>query len=165
MSADLEKGIQLSSLFSDGMVLQRETEVPVWGWGPAGSEIEVRFKGQISTACCDDEGKWMVRLSPHPASSDPADMTIQMGSDSVTIRNVVVGEVWLASGQSNIEISFEVLLEIPRNSRVQSVMEYVTEEMCSARDPLLRQIRVPEATSLPRRKQNLLCELFISDFL
>lgn len=92
--------VRPNPLFSDGMVLQRGMPVPVWGTADNGERVTVSFQGQsVSTTARD--GKWMVRLRPLQAGG-PAEMTIT-GTNSVPIRNVLVGEVWLCSGQSNMQ--------------------------------------------------------------
>ena len=88
------------SLFSDNMVLQRETNVPVWGTASEGESITVEFEGQKLTTTAK-EGKWKVILKPLKAGG-PFTMTIK-GNNTVTIKNILVGEVWLCSGQSNME--------------------------------------------------------------
>ncbi|MFN3648883.1 MAG: sialate O-acetylesterase [Armatimonadota bacterium] len=88
-------------LFSDNMVLQQGKSVPVWGTARDGERVTVRFGTQtISTTARD--GKWMVRLRPLAASSDPQRMTIS-GDNTLTLNNVLVGEVWICSGQSNMQ--------------------------------------------------------------
>jgi sialate O-acetylesterase len=84
------------------MVLQRETKTPVWGMAGAGEKITVEFAGQKAEATANDQGRWRVELAPLPASSESREMTVR-GSNSVTLRDVVVGDVWLAGGQSNMD--------------------------------------------------------------
>lgn len=81
------------------MVLQRNHAVPVWGTATPGEEFAVEFAGQKKTAKADLDGKWMVTLAPMPANAEP--QVLKAGN--VTVRDVVIGEVWLASGQSNME--------------------------------------------------------------
>ncbi len=89
------------SLFSDGAVLQRDVHVPVWGTASDGEKVTVKFQEQeVSTTT--KEGRWLVRLQPLKAGG-PFTMTIT-GSNVVEIRDLLVGEVWLCSGQSNMEI-------------------------------------------------------------
>ena len=96
--------IELGSPFADNAILQREMDLPVWGWSKPGTKITVQFSGQQQTAETGKDGKWMVKLAPLKASDKPAEMVI---SDSegkkVTLNNVLVGEVWMASGQSNMQ--------------------------------------------------------------
>jgi sialate O-acetylesterase len=91
-----------ASLFRDGAILQRDKPVPIWGTADAGERIRVTFADQTRSTTADTEGRWSVTLDPLPASSTPATLTIT-GHDTVTLTDVLVGEVWLASGQSNME--------------------------------------------------------------
>ena len=94
--------VRLSRIFSDGMVLQREKPVPVWGFAKAGEKVRsASAAGEVATA--DEGGKWMVRLDAMPASA-PGEMTVA-GENTLTLRDVLVGEVWLCGGQSNMEMN------------------------------------------------------------
>jgi sialate O-acetylesterase len=93
--------VKLPNLFSDHMVLQQGAKVPVWGWAEDGEKITVEFKGQkVSTVA--KGGRWMVKLSRLKADATPATLKVT-GSNTIEIRNVLVGEVWIASGQSNMQ--------------------------------------------------------------
>ncbi len=96
-----------ASLFQDHMVLQREKPVKVWGSLTTGDEVTVSFAGQTKTATADKDGKWMVTLNPMPASSDGRTMTVDStrGRQKSGIKDVLVCEVWLCSGQSNMSYS------------------------------------------------------------
>lgn len=101
--------LELGSPFMNGMVLQREGDVPVWGWAEPGSEISVEFAGQQKTTMADKNGRWMVKLSPLEASATGQEFMVQRSAvggretETVTLKGVLVGEVWFASGQSNME--------------------------------------------------------------
>lgn len=90
------------SLFSDHMVLQRDADVPVWGTADAGTEVTVSFAGQTAATKATDDGNWKVALKPLKASADPQSMTVSSDGQTVTISNVLVGDVWIGSGQSNM---------------------------------------------------------------
>ncbi|OYV01764.1 MAG: sialate O-acetylesterase, partial [Verrucomicrobiales bacterium VVV1] len=96
--------IELGSPFLDNAILQREMPMPVWGWSKPGATITVEFAGQKESAKAGADGKWMLKLKPLTANSEPAEMLV---SDSdgkkVALKNILVGEVWHASGQSNME--------------------------------------------------------------
>lgn len=100
----LRAELELASPFSHHAVLQREVAVPVWGWetAPAGSTVVVRYAGQSKETRVSAAGSWRVDLDPMPANPTGSDLVV-VGSNTVTINDVVVGEVWLASGQSNME--------------------------------------------------------------
>ena len=92
----------LSEMFGNNMVLQQGLDVPVWGEAEPGEKISVCIQGQITETCADSDGKWEVRLKPLYAS-EKEEMTILGQSESIRLSNVAVGEVWIASGQSNME--------------------------------------------------------------
>jgi sialate O-acetylesterase len=89
--------------FGDGMVLQREMKVPVWGAADPGAKVTVAFAGQTKEAQADDKGAWRVELDPMTASAENRVMTVASGADKTVLKEVLVGEVWLCSGQSNME--------------------------------------------------------------
>lgn len=99
--------VRLPSVIGSSMVLQRDRPVPVWGWAAPGEKVSVAFAGQLKTATADADGKWRVDLDALPASSEPRSMVIGSATNlpSITLTNVVVGEVWLCSGQSNMQMS------------------------------------------------------------
>ena len=96
--------IELGAPFRDNAILQREMPLPVWGWSKPASSVTVEFAGQKESAKAGADGKWMLKLKPLKASAEPAEMVV---SDSdgkkVALKNILVGEVWHASGQSNME--------------------------------------------------------------
>ena len=94
--------LEPASLFSDHAVLQRNAEVPVWGTAEAGSKVTVRFAGQTVSGSADSNGKWRVTLSPLEASAKERVMTIASGGVEKEICGLLVGEVWVGSGQSNM---------------------------------------------------------------
>ncbi len=90
------------SLLSDNMVLQRNTPVPIWGTAVDSKKVTVEFNGQTKSAKVND-GKWMVWLSAMKESLVPMEMHIRGAKDEVILHNILIGEVWLAGGQSNME--------------------------------------------------------------
>lgn len=94
--------LELNPLFTDHAVLQQELPVPVWGTAKSEQKVTVTFGEQEKTANADAEGNWMVILDPLVASADPAEMKVTAGEKSITISDVLVGEVWVGSGQSNM---------------------------------------------------------------
>jgi len=92
----------LPGVFGDHMVLQRESDVPVWGTATAGQQVIVRFAGQERTVAADEKGNWRVTLDPMPAANEGREMVVVAGDEETTFGDVVVGDVWLCSGQSNM---------------------------------------------------------------
>ena len=99
-AANLWADVRLPSLFSEHMVLQREAQTPVWGWATPGEQVTVAIGGQTQTARADAHGKWTVKLANLQAGG-PQKLTVQ-GKNSLSVNDVLVGEVWLGSGQSNM---------------------------------------------------------------
>lgn len=92
----------LAPLFCDHAILQRDQPVPVWGRANPGEHITVSYRGQVVGTTTDRDGRWTVTLEPMSAAIEPADLVVA-GQTTVTVHDVLVGEVWLASGQSNME--------------------------------------------------------------
>ena len=101
-SACLGGELKLSAIFADHMVLQQEMKVPVWGVAAPKANVKVTFNGQEKEAAADAEGKWQIKLDELKASATPSAMTVTSGDESQTVKDVLIGEVWLCSGQSNM---------------------------------------------------------------
>jgi hypothetical protein len=95
--------IELGSPFLDNAILQREMPLPVWGWSKPGATVTVEFAGQKDSTKAGADGKWMLKLKPLTASAEPAEMVVQESGNKLVLKNILVGEVWHASGQSNME--------------------------------------------------------------
>jgi sialate O-acetylesterase len=95
--------VRMPALFGDHMVLQQETKLPVWGTADVGEKVTVTLGDHTSTAITDNHGKWRVDLKPFPATSKALTLTVA-GSNTLTFQDVLVGDVWVASGQSNMEV-------------------------------------------------------------
>lgn len=96
--------LELGAPFADNAVLQRELSVPIWGWSKPGTEVTVEFAGQKKSAKAGENGKWMLNLDALTASAEPREMTIsEKSGEAKTLKNLLVGEVWMASGQSNMQ--------------------------------------------------------------
>ncbi|KRD62664.1 hypothetical protein ASE40_02425 [Flavobacterium sp. Root935] len=93
--------VRMPLIFSDGMVLQRDKQIPIWGFADPNESVEIHFNKQIKKTQADKNGKWTVNLSPEKAGG-PFELII-IGKNKITIKNVLVGEVWICSGQSNME--------------------------------------------------------------
>ena len=104
-SSALNAEVILPKIINSHMILQRGVEAPIWGWADQGEEVKVSFAGQTKKAMPDKKGKWMIKLNPLKASSEAREMIIE-GNNKITLSDVLVGEVWLASGQSNMEWDF-----------------------------------------------------------
>jgi sialate O-acetylesterase len=129
--------LKLAAMFSDHMVLQRDLPVPIWGWTDAGMEVTVEFAGQKKIATADKTGKWSLKLDPMSASAEPSVMAISssVGDVKRTITDILVGEVWLCSGQSNMEMPVGF---VPWSG---GALNY-EEEIRNSANPLIRQYLV-----------------------
>ncbi len=93
----------VSNLFTNHLVLQRGLKDPVWGWARPGQKITVSFAGHTVTATADVHGNWMAKLPPMHFSAAPRNLTISSDSQTMVVHDVLVGDVWLCSGQSNMQ--------------------------------------------------------------
>lgn len=117
----------LPKIFSDNMVLQRNAMIPVWGWSDASENITVQFNKQIKKVTADKHGKWMVQLDAEPAGG-PYELSVK-GKNAILYKNVLVGEVWICSGQSNMEFSVAQTLNPEK-------------ELSKANNPFIRHIKI-----------------------
>lgn len=125
--------VRLAKIFGDHMVLQRSQPVPVWGWASPNEKITVTINQQIKTTHADKTGRWTVDLDPQPAGG-PYDLKVA-GKDSLVLHDILLGEVWICSGQSNME--FEL-----------SQAMHAAEEIRDANYPQIRQIKIPHTVSM-----------------
>lgn len=125
--------IRLPRIFGDHMVIQRNQTVPVWGWSSPDEKVTVRFNGRDKSVTADHKGNWRVTLDPQPEGG-PYDFIVK-GTNEIIFHDVLVGEVWVCSGQSNME--FEL------NSVVNAEAETQAADF-----PEIRQIRIPHEVSI-----------------
>ena len=123
--------MKLANLFSDNLILQRDRPVPIWGWSKPGDRVTVKFAGQQKTATTDATGKWLVTLDPLPVSVEPCELI----AGDCRVKNVLVGDVWLDSGQSNMQMT----LDSSANA---------SAEVTAANHPGLRLFTVPNIAKL-----------------
>ena len=128
--------VRLARVFGDGMVLQREMPVPVWGWADPGEEVRLEFAGQVKTVKAGADGKWRIRLEPLKASLTPARMT----AGTVAIKDVLVGEVWFCSGQSNME------MPVGKYDKTYRGVDHFEEELAGADLPRIRFLQIPHSS-------------------
>lgn len=99
----LQAELTLAPVFTDHMVLQRNQELPVWGRADSGARVTVEFNGEKQTTLAGADGRWLIRLAGQPASAKPRSLRVSARSESRELTDVLVGEVWLCAGQSNME--------------------------------------------------------------
>jgi sialate O-acetylesterase len=154
-SLQLSAEVKLHQLFSDGAVFQRGQAVPIWGWADPGQEINASFAGQNKTAKTDANGKWMLKLDALTASEELRELTIKSGAESIIVKDILVGEVWLCSGQSNMDWRLTQLTKPARDPFYNPISEYVKKEIETANDPLFRQIEVKKEVSPNEELKNI----------
>lgn len=137
-AAPLRADVTLPAIFSDHMVLQSDVAVPVWGWAEPGEQVTVSIAGQTQTATADAQGAWRLKLAPLKAGEA---LTLKVtGKNTLTVQDVVAGEVWLCSGQSNMAMT------------VNRAKNFEAEQK-AATLPLIRQFREQsEPAATPQAK-------------
>ncbi|SMO33446.1 sialate O-acetylesterase [Gracilimonas mengyeensis] len=133
--------VKLPKLINDHMVLQRDTELTLWGWASPGEEVQVEFAGFKRTTTTQPDSTWQVQFPPQEAGG-PYEVTIS-GSNTITLKNIMLGDVWVASGQSNMELPMY---------RVAPLYE---EEMRQADYPRIRYFNVPQRYNFDKEQQDL----------
>lgn len=126
--------LQLPALFGDSMVLQRGRPLTLTGRGTPGANVVVGFAGTERTTTAGTDGVWSVVIGPFPASGTPQDLTVASGAEEFRVADVVVGDVWLMGGQSNMELWL-------------SRTRHALPDALGATDPLLRQVAVPQVAA------------------
>lgn len=134
------QAIELPKVISDNMVLQRSKKVNIWGTAEPNETILVSFKKQSKKTKANAEGKWSLFLDPLEASATPAIMEIKGAKDQITLKNILVGEVWLASGQSNMEYSMNNHPKYAKPKKGNP--NYLSNAFSDKQDPRLRLLYV-----------------------
>ena len=122
--------LRLANIFGHGMVFQRDKPVSVWGGATPGEEVKVTISGQETATMADAEGRWLLRLAPMKASSSGTSLDVASGDERREVTDVLIGDVWLCGGQSNIEWSMRAC----RDADI---------EISSADYPSIRYARLP----------------------
>jgi sialate O-acetylesterase len=120
--------VRLPSIFSDHMVLKKSAHVPIWGRATPGEKVAVSLNGKTAKATAGENGRWTAALDLNDSAPGPFELTVE-GNNKITIADVVVGEVWVASGQSNMEW-------------ILSKTTGAAEEIAAAANPFLRHFLV-----------------------
>jgi len=133
--------IKLPQLVSNGMVLQRDTKVKIWGWAAPGEKVSVSFNGKKGSATTAANGKWLVNL-PAMTAGGPYTMTIK-GSNTITLSDILLGDVWFCSGQSNMVL------------RMEAVKEKYPGDVSSADFPQIRNFYVRNVADVAKEHDDL----------
>ncbi|WP_342648165.1 sialate O-acetylesterase [Mucilaginibacter sp. CSA2-8R] len=133
--------MRLPQLVSDGMVLQRDQKINIWGWASPGEKLKVNFKGKTYKATTGADGKWMLQM-PAIEAGGPYSMTIN-ASNHVQLKDILVGDVWFCAGQSNMVTPME------------RVKERYPDEIANANYPQIRNFFVPTASDVIKEHNDL----------
>lgn len=133
--------VRLPHLVSDGMILQRDTNVNIWGWANAGEKITINFNGKKYAAVAGKDGKWTVTLAKLKAGG-PYTMEIK-GSNTITLKDILIGDVWVCSGQSNMDLTM---------SRVK---DRYPDVIANSENPHIRRFLVPMVYNFNTPQQDL----------
>jgi sialate O-acetylesterase len=129
-SACTSSQIKLPKLISDGVIFQRDTEFKIWGWASANEKIELSFKENTYYTKADIKGEWTIMLPPQTAGG-PFDMVFQ-AKNIITVKNVLFGDIWICSGQSNMELTMERLKEkyweVIMNSENRNIRQFLVPD-------------------------------------
>mgnify|MGYP000849341115 CR=1 FL=1 len=131
---EVKADVRMPLIFGNHMVLQQDTRITIWGWADAGENIEVLFAGQKVRTTANADGTWQVKLKPVKTKKKGETLTIT-GKNKLVYSDVLVGDVWVASGQSNMEWGIKVRKEY-------------ADDIAHSEDSLLRLFFVPKNTSL-----------------
>ena len=123
----LRADVRLAAIFSDHAVLQRDKPLPVWGSAAPGESVEIELGREKATTLADENGRWRVTLAPQPVSTTPLNLTVS-GADRISRQDILLGDVWLCSGQSNMDLTLGAC--------------QVPEDIAAAYHPLIRHFRV-----------------------
>jgi sialate O-acetylesterase len=134
VSPDILGNIKLPVVISNGMVLQRESKVNIWGWAAPGEKISLKFNKKSFHTITDSKGKWKIIL-PEMNAGGPFDMEIK-GKNSIHIENIMIGDVWFCSGQSNMVLNME------------RVKERYPDEIKEANYPEIRNFFIPTSSDV-----------------
>jgi sialate O-acetylesterase len=135
--------IRLPKILASNMVLQRNQPVPIWGWATAGKTVTVTFAGQQKTTNVNSDGAWTISLSSLKTNASPQTMVITCDTSKITLDNILVGEVWLGSGQSNMEYLMK-----PNHAKPAKGLDSAQLEL-SSHNPQIRLFKVEKKLSLP----------------
>jgi len=133
--------IKLPALFSDNMMLQQKSNAPMWGWADKNENISVKtsWNSKIYKTKADSQGKWRVELQT-PVAGGPFTIEVNQGKETITVKNVLIGEVWLCSGQSNMEMPLKGFQGQPVKNGNEIIVRSTNKN--------IRLITIPRATVL-----------------
>ncbi|WP_372753908.1 sialate O-acetylesterase [Labilibaculum sp.] len=145
--------VSLNSLFADHMVVQQKSNIPVWGWANPLEKVQVNASwGAKSETIAHADGSWSLQLKT-PKAGGPFQIVIS-GSNQIVLDDVLSGEVWLCTGQSNMDFAMSKFTSDSREEKYQPLVEFIREEVKTANDSFIRHIEVAQTSSLYEKKNN-----------
>jgi len=139
----MDNKLELFACFQSGAVLQRDKPVAVWGWAQPGITVRLDFLNSVYETNADTSGAWKVILPPTPAGG-PYEMTVSVSAEKIVIRDILLGDVYLSSGQSNIELP------------LSRTLDCLGDEVGKINNPMIRQFRVPISYSFAGPQEKFL---------
>jgi sialate O-acetylesterase len=127
--------VKLPKIFSDNMVLQQKTKAPIWGWAEPGEAVTITLGEQTAETKAGDDGAWMAKLDTPAGGKEPLELKVK-GTNEIVFKNVLIGEVWVCSGQSNMQWGVQSSVNAP-------------EEIQNASHPQIRLFTVPSHAQMP----------------
>jgi sialate O-acetylesterase len=137
----VQANVKLPVLISDGMVLQRDSKINIWGWASPGEKVQVKFNRKTISTVTDSGGNWKVSLPPMKAGG-PYTMEVK-GNNTITVNDILLGDVWFCSGQSNMVLNME------------RVKEKYPEDIAAANFPEIRNFFIPTASNVTSIQKDL----------
>lgn len=135
----LHSQVKPHHIFDNNMVLQREAPVKIWGWANPSERVKIEFGGQVKSTQANQQGEWVTHLDPMMANTKPQDMKVSGKLDSVVFTNVLVGDLWVLGGQSNMEMDLSRIF-------------HGDAEVLSAHYPNIRLMTIPSSAGyLPKK--------------
>jgi sialate O-acetylesterase len=141
LSLNVESQVHLPKVISDGMVLQRDAQIKIWGWAAEGEKISVHFIDSTYNTAADDKGNWNIRL-PKLKAGGPYEMNVN-ASNSISISDIMIGDVWVCSGQSNMELN------------MQRASPLYGAEITNSENPYIRYFEVPDKYNFSSPQKDL----------
>ena len=130
--------VKLPKLLSDGMILQRNEPIKIWGTSAVGKEITIQFLDQTFKTTSSNKGQWDITLPPM-SHGGPYEMSIK-GENEIVLKDILIGDVWLASGQSNMAFT------------MSKVSDLYAQEIANSSNQFIRQFKVPKTIQFNRPK-------------
>lgn len=134
-----EVNLSMASLFQDHMVIQQDTLLTIWGWAKEGVEVKLETSwGENSNSLSDSTGAWQLQVKTPKVDHIPHQITVKSGKEIIEINDVLLGEIWLASGQSNMEMPIKGF----QYGNRRELIEGAEEEIALANFPEIRMFTV-----------------------